>query len=193
MYKLVEQRGITMVRSAVDCEEALEEWLLLFFLFSAAGWIWEVFLTAAFSGQWVNRGMLHGPWLPVYGVGGVGMAAAVRRLRHGWAAPVAGAAVGGLVEYGTALALELRFRQRWWDYTGQIGNLGGRICLASLLGFALAGWVLGGLLPRLERRIKEISRGVRTAVCRSVSLIFALDWAGSLLLPNAGAGISYPL
>ncbi len=30
---------------------ALEEWLLLFFACSAAGWLWEVLLTAAAAGQ----------------------------------------------------------------------------------------------------------------------------------------------
>lgn len=182
-----------MVCSAAGREQALEGRLLLFFLFSVSGWVWEVSLTAVLSGQWVNRGMLHGPWLPVYGVGGVVMAAAVRRLRHRWTAPAVCAAVGGLVEYAAALALEVRFRQRWWDYTGQIGSLDGRVCLASLLGFALAGWALGGLLPLLEGWIGRIGSRVRTALCRSVSLLFALDWAGSLLWPNAGAGISRPL
>lgn len=182
-----------MVRSASRQEAALEEWLLLFFLFAAAGWIWEVLLTYLDTGRWVNRGMLHGPWLPVYGAGGVLMAALLRRLRHKWAAPAFGALLGGAVEYATALALEIRFRQRWWDYTGRTGSLGGRVCLASLLGFALAGWALTRLTPLLERLIRRLDGGVRTAICRSVSLIFALDWARSLLWPNTGAGITGPL
>ena len=182
-----------MVRSATRKEAALEVWLLLFFLFSAAGWLWEVLLTAFTTGQWVNRGVLHGPWLPVYGVGGVLMAALLKRSQCRWAAPVTCAVVGGAVEYATALALEIRFRQRWWDYTGRAGSLDGRVCLVSLLGFALAGWVLTWLAPGLERRIMQADSGAKTAVCRSVSLIFALDWAGSLLWPNAGAGITCPL
>ncbi len=182
-----------MVCAVSRREAALEVWLLLFFLFSAAGWVWEVSLTAALSGQWVNRGMLHGPWLPVYGAGGVLIAAALKRLRRKWAAPALGALLGGVVEYGTALALEVRFRQRWWDYTGQLGSLQGRVCLTSLLGFALAGWALAHLAPRLERWIGRTEGGVRTAVCRSVSLVFAFDWAGSLLRPNVGWGITCPL
>ena len=59
-----------MVRSVTRKEAALDVWLLLFFLFSAAGWLWEILLTVFTTGRWVNRGMLHGPWLPVYGVGG---------------------------------------------------------------------------------------------------------------------------
>lgn len=184
-----------MFRSATaqGRETALEPRLLLFFLFSAAGWAWEVLLTALTTGRWVNRGMLHGPWLPVYGWGGVLLAAALGRLREKRAAPLLGVLVGGGVEYGTALLLEVRFRQRWWDYSGQWGNLGGRVCLASLAGFALAGWVLARLAPRLEGWLARLPGGPRRVLCRGVSLLFALDWAASLLRPNTGAGVSMPV
>lgn len=172
-------------------EAALEEWMLLFILFSIAGWMWEVLLTACTTGQWVNRGMLRGPWLPVYGTGGVFMLAILGRLRQRWLALPLGALAGGTVEYGTALALELRFQQRWWDYSGQPGSLNGRICFVSLAGFALAGWVLAGFAPRLTRWVRRLKG--RTVVCRSACLLLTLDWAWSLLRPNVGAGISCQL
>ncbi len=174
-------------------EAALEKWLLVFLLFSGAGWVWEVALTALTQGRWVNRGMLRGPWLPVYGVGGAALCALLVRLRRRWAAPLVGALAGGLLEYGTALALELLFRQRWWDYTGWAGSIQGRVCLASLAGFALAGWMLMRLAPRVLERVERMPPGLRTALCRGVCLAFALDWSFSLLRPNMGAGITCPL
>ena len=57
--------------AALPRQRALERQLLLFFLFSAAGWVWEVALGVVTTGQVINRGFLRGPWLPVYGVGGV--------------------------------------------------------------------------------------------------------------------------
>ncbi len=173
-------------------EAALEEWLLLFLFLSAAGWVWEVLLTACTTGVWVNRGLLRGPWLPVYGVGGVLMAAALGRLRRKWPAPLLGALTGGAVEYGTSLALELRFRQRWWDYAGLPGSLDGRVCLASLAGFALAGWAAAALTPALTARIRCLEGRERTILCRGLCLLFALDWSWALLRPNTGAGISWP-
>ena len=101
-----------MVRSVSRREAVLEDWLLLFYLFSVAGWVWEVLLTALATGQWVNRGMLRGPWLPVYGAGGMLMAALLRSRRNRWTVPFLAALAGGGVEYATALALELRFRQQ---------------------------------------------------------------------------------
>ena len=175
-------------------ETAAEEWLLLFFLFSAAGWVWETLFSVLTTGQWVNRGMLHGPWLPVYGFGGAVIAAVLERLDRRWAAPLAGAVLGGGVEYGTALLLEWRFQRRWWDYAGWPGSLSGRVCLASAAAFGLAGWLLTGWAePLLRRGLEKLPPLWRRACCRGLCLLFAADAALSLLRPNSGAGISFPV
>ena len=173
--------------------EVLESWLLLFFACSAAGWLWEVLLTAVTTGRWVNRGLLHGPWLPVYGAGGVLLAAALGRRRHPAAALALGALLGGAVEYATALVLESWYHRRWWDYTGWAGNLQGRVCLASLAGFALAGWLASRWGEALLRRFSRMPAGTRELLCRGVGALYALDWSLSLLCPNGGTGITGPL
>ena len=43
----------------------------LFFLLSFFGWLWEVGIYLVKDGEFVNRGVLFGPWLPVYGCGGI--------------------------------------------------------------------------------------------------------------------------
>ena len=45
--------------------------VLLFFAFSLVGWVWEVALHIVQAGVFANRGTLFGPWLPIYGTGGV--------------------------------------------------------------------------------------------------------------------------
>ena len=45
--------------------------VLLFFLYSVLGWVWESCYVSLKSRQWVNRGFLHGPWLPIYGSGAI--------------------------------------------------------------------------------------------------------------------------
>ena len=84
--------------------DPLETPLLLFFILSGAGWLWEVVFVGLSTGTLVNRGFLHGPWLPVYGVGGLlflllglhrlagqpqrpGVSGQRRRLRTGRVAP----------------------------------------------------------------------------------------------------------
>ena len=45
--------------------------LLLFIFFAVCGWIYEVIWTYFDDGVWTNRGFLFGPWLPIYGFGGM--------------------------------------------------------------------------------------------------------------------------
>jgi len=183
-----------MEASAVRRTACLEEWLLRFYLFSAAGWLWEVLLTGCTTGTWVNRGLLHGPWLPIYGVGGVLFAALLGRPCRNPVIPfLLGAFLGGTVEYAAALLLEYFYRRRWWDYTGWAGSIRGRGCLASLAGFALAGWTASRLEPHLAGWLARLPDRVRTRISHAVSLLFALDWALSLLHPNTGIGITSPL
>lgn len=48
---------------------SLGQWLLFFFLYCFLGWVWESCYVSAKRRQWVNRGFLHGPMLPIYGTG----------------------------------------------------------------------------------------------------------------------------
>ena len=41
--------------------------ILLFFLFSFTGWVWEVICHLVEDRMFINRGVLFGPWLPIYG------------------------------------------------------------------------------------------------------------------------------
>ena len=181
--------------AALPRQRALERQLLLFFLFSAAGWVWEVALGVVTTGQVINRGFLRGPWLPVYGVGGVLLLGLLKDLRGRPALLIpAGALGGGAVEYSAALLLEGLFRRRWWDYTGWAGSLEGRVCLASAVAVGLAGWlVVERAGPALERYLARLPAGARRTCCRCLSALFALDWTAALLIPHTGPGVTFPL
>ena len=47
------------------------QWALLFFFYCFCGWVWESCYVSARQRQWVNRGFLHGPLLPIYGSGAI--------------------------------------------------------------------------------------------------------------------------
>ena len=38
-----------------------------FLFLSAIGWLWEVWLCLITDHEFINRGILFGPWLPIYG------------------------------------------------------------------------------------------------------------------------------
>ena len=45
--------------------------LWLFFIYSVAGWVTEVFLKFLEYKRFINRGFLIGPYCPIYGAGAV--------------------------------------------------------------------------------------------------------------------------
>ena len=62
------------MRTKINRKSDSEYWLdliLVFFVVSAIGWLWEVFAVWFLSGTLGDRGFLHGPWLPIYGCGSV--------------------------------------------------------------------------------------------------------------------------
>ena len=167
--------------------------LLLFFLFSTAGWLWEVLFVGLTTGMAVNRGLLHGPWLPIYGVGGVLILLLLQRFK-GVLLFLLSALAGGFVEYTASVLLELLFHARWWDYSSWPWNLQGRACIGSVLAFGAAGWCLVRVLaPALERLLSSLPERVRAVLCPVLCLLFAFDAGASFAVPNAGMGISFPV
>ena len=167
--------------------------IILFFLFSFIGWVWEVFLHIVVSGTFVNRGTFHGPWLPIYGFGGILILTVLYKFR---CKPVkeflSTIILCGTVEYFTALFLELTHDgQKWWDYSGYFLNLHGRICAEGLLVFALGGFAVVYLLaPLIDNKIKEKNSKILVPICILLVFLFTIDNVYSFRHPNTGDGIT---
>lgn len=167
--------------------------ILMFFAFSFIGWLWEVSLHLISDGEFVNRGVLHGPWLPIYGCGGVLILVALNRLR---ARPLlefgATVVLCGCVEYFSSLYLEMAHNgQRWWDYSGYFLNLNGRICAEGLLVFGLGGLAIVYVLaPILDNQIRRIPGKALVPVSLALAAVFVGDLAYSSVHPNEGKGIT---
>ena len=58
-----------------DFDEAdkyvLTDFIAMFFIFCFVGWLWEVGLHIVKDHELVKRGFMYGPWLHIYGAGGV--------------------------------------------------------------------------------------------------------------------------
>lgn len=166
--------------------------VLLFFLFSIIGWCWEVVLHLLSEGTFVNRGVLHGPWLPIYGTGGVLVLLALYKLRDKpWLEFWATVVVCGVVEYFTAYYLETVYDRHWWDYAGYFLNLHGRICAEGLLVFGLGGMaVVYGVAPLFDNLLHKVRHSVLIGLCAALIALFCVDQAYSHFHPNEGEGIT---
>lgn len=168
-------------------------YILLFFIFSFVGWVWEVSLHLAQTGEFANRGTLFGPWLPIYGTGGVVVLLFFRRwLRN----PVLTFAVSSIacttIEYFTSLAISLTSHVMYWDYTGMFMNFQGRICLAGAIAFGIGSMgFIYFIAPRLDDwLILRIPMKARVAACALLLALFGCDAVYSHFHPNIGKGIT---
>lgn len=166
--------------------------IIIFFSFSFVGWLWEVSLHIMIDGAFINRGVLHGPWLPIYGAG-VGLIAVLlyRFRKNPILEGVMVVLLCGFVEYMTSLVMELTLGMRWWDYTGYYLNLNGRICGEGLTVFALGGMAAVYLLvPVIDGAVTRIKPKVLIPVCILLVLSLCFDLVYSMNHPNAGKGIT---
>lgn len=169
--------------------------VLMFFIFSGFGWLWEVCLHMVNHGEFVNRGVLHGPWLPIYGSGGVLILILLKRLRsHPVREFLSIIILCGFVEYITSWVLEAATGgKRWWDYTGYFLNLHGRICAEGLLIFGIGGMIIVYVVaPVLDSMLRRITGKILLPVCLALLFLFLSDLAFSSAVPNTGKGVTSP-
>lgn len=116
-------------------EYDLAQWLLLFYIFSFCGWIFESSYVSILNKKFVNRGFLIGPWIPIYGFGGVIMLfVAIPFYANPLLVFLVGLAAATTLEYVTGVVMEKIFAIKYWDYTGKaFASKNGYICLESSL------------------------------------------------------------
>ncbi len=167
--------------------------VLMFFIFAFAGWIWEVMLHFITSGKFVNRGVLHGPWLPIYGCGGILILTVLNKCRKKPVMQFVSAVVlCGIVEYSTSVYLEYANNgQKWWDYSGYFLNINGRICAEGLFVFGMGGLIIVYFAaPLLDNLIRKIRTKLLIPLCAALLIIFLCDTVYSSKYPNTGEGIT---
>ncbi len=166
--------------------------VLIFFTIAIMGWCWEVALNLFRTGDFVNKGTLTGPWLPIYGVGGTSILILLYKIRE---KPLfvflLSLMIGGFIEYFVSAYLEFVYHLKWWDYSGFFMNIDGRICLEVLILFGLGGCAVIYLIaPLLDNLYRKIPYLVKIVICTILITLFAMDFIISTIMPNAGEGIT---
>lgn len=166
--------------------------ILIFFLLSFVGWLWEVLLHLVSDGIFVNRGVLHGPWLPIYGFGSILILTLLYRFRSKpYLLFFMTVILCGVVEYSTSYYLEVTNGMKWWDYTGYFLNINGRVCAEGLLVFGIGGmFVVYFVAPLLDNYIKKIKTEYVIYLCIILCSIYLIDLVISYYKPNTGVGIT---
>lgn len=108
----------------------LNELILLFFIYSVIGWLWETLYCSLKAHKFVYRGFLVGPYCPIYGFGVLLVLLLVSPYQKNVIfLYIFSTCVVTILEYVTSFLLEIFFHATWWDYKDVPFNLNGRVAL----------------------------------------------------------------
>lgn len=159
----------------------LQQWLLFFFIYCFLGWCWESAYVSARKRQWVNRGFLKGPFLPIYGSGALAVLIATLPVRAYPALVYVFGLLGAtLLELVTGICMESLFHVRYWDYSSQKFNYKGHICLSSSIawGFFSLAMIYGFHRP-IERMVLGFPYWFTNVFSFVLTAVVAADFAVS--------------
>lgn len=153
-----------------------------FIIYSVVGFIIETIFGVLTKGVLESRkSFLYGPFCSIYGLGAVLMILPLQRFKkNNYTLFAAGFVIGSIIEYLVNLIGELIFHIKWWDYSDQILNLNGRICVQfSLFWGLLAIYLMSDINKRVDKLIdflkKKISMGILKTAVVLVSIFLAFD------------------
>lgn len=165
-------------------QKRISEYVLFFWIYAVIGWIYEVVLeTFIYRWGFSNRGVLFGPWLPVYGFGATVFLLLWYRLIKDKALPqkllmlpvifLLTMATATLIELITSYLCEwVMGSWPWQTYADYKLNFQARIALSPSIRFGIGGvvflYVIQPLLDVLVSKLKE------KTVIRSAAVIVSV-------------------
>ncbi len=158
--------------------ESLVKYILLFFFYSAAGWCLETTYCSIGEKRFVNRGFLTGPMCPIYGTAALVLIILIYNpyKDNPLAVFVLGIILCDIVEYVTSYIMEKLFSARWWDYTYEFMNIGGRICLKHTLYWGVISIIFVKTIhPAVEKLYSKIDGPYLNVILIAVLAVFVLD------------------
>ncbi len=169
-------------------KKAIEKYFLYFIMYAMIGWIYEVFLeVVVYRWGFSNRGVLFGPWLPVYGIGALIFVISLRKLKERkiYAGKINITPVLvflGIVIIATVIELIASYfmeltRGGWmWDYDRFAFNFQGRIALNPSIRFGIGGMIFMYILqPLFEKMTGRLSDKALNIIAGVTGVLFLAD------------------
>lgn len=155
----------------------ITDYSLCFWIYSFLGWICESVYCSILFRKPTNRGFLSGPVCPVYGIGALVLLLLLGGIPKNMILIfLAGAMVTTIIEYITAVLLEVVFHAKWWDYSENFLNFQGRICLLNTLMFgALSVVLIFFIQPALKEALAIPAYTIKLVVCVVIDAAFICD------------------
>lgn len=157
---------------------------LLFFFYSAAGWVVESLYCSIGEKRLVNRGFMTGPMCPIYGTGAIVMTLFMYNPYKDRPLIVflLGMVLCDIVEYLTSVIMEFLFHARWWDYTYEFLNIKGRICLKHTLFWGIASVSFVYIIhPGVDTLLLKMNEDTVIILTAAILIVFFVDIIHSIV------------
>ena len=154
------------------------KYTLLFFFYSAGGWLLESIYCSIGEKRIINRGFLTGPLCPIYGTAALVMTILIYNpfKDRPLIIFILGIVLCDIVEYLTSYIMEKLFSARWWEYTYEFLNIKGRICLKHTLYWGIISVAFVRVLhPAVENLYAKINGEYLIYILIAVLAVFTLD------------------
>ncbi|RFU94533.1 hypothetical protein DYP60_08430 [Sphaerochaeta halotolerans] len=158
-----------------------------FFCYSVLGYCIEVLYCSIGQKTLVNRGFLHGPYLPIYGFGAVFVVFIFVKITDNPGLFFLIACIGtSMLEYATGVLAEKLFSIRLWDYSSYRFNLKGRVCLLNSTLFGLLSLLVAYCIhPYLSAFILSVDEAVLDHGAMVIMLLLSVDTTSSVFRMSA--------
>lgn len=155
------------------------QWLFLFYFYCFCGWCIESAYVSINSKKLVNRGFMRGPYLPLYGSGGIMMLVVSAPFQDNIILVYIAGCIGATVlEYITGVAMEALFKVRYWDYSEQPFNFQGQVCLGTSLSWGLLTILMTEFVHKpVEKFMFMIPTRILVPITSVLTILIAADFA----------------
>lgn len=179
-----DQKGAKRPEGRISGQMIFYQAVILFVVGCVFGTYWEEIMNLVKS-FWLTgtpvwesrRGLVYGPFSPVYGIGAVliYLVFYLTKLK-GWLCFVGGAVFGGVLEYVLSVMQEWIFETRSWDYSELWLNIGGRTTIPYMivwgaLVFAVTKWVC----PLIDRTCRKVEEKKLRWFCVGLAVFLTID------------------
>jgi len=156
--------------------------VIYFALYSFIGWIIELIYRSLNNRKLVNPGFLYGPFVPIYGIGGVFVSLVYLKISF---LPVPlqfliYSLILTIIEYITGEIFEKFFQLKLWDYSENRFNINGKVSLLFSTGWGLlALTVVNYIHPAISYPVNKIGSTESVVISSIFLAYFATDAAYS--------------
>ncbi len=150
---------------------------MFFFVYSFLGWMIEEIFAAFKYGKFINKGVLNGPFCPIYGISMVIVTNnLVDLVEYPFFQFVAAVVTITVIEYVTGIMMHKMIGKRLWNYSHKKINLNGYICLeySVFWGACAVGafWLFHPFIYMISQFIPSI---VNKSILIVLTIVFLLD------------------